>query len=971
MKDYKVYELHSKEKIRFGLSLKLVVAFLVISLPPLAILLYLNLQANRTALQTEAYKSLAASSQLTSQRLNGFIEYNLGVISAEANLPIIARFLNLSPEDQEKPHHRKHLAETLTSLMDKNRLFLSSYAILDITGRNIYDSDPSHIGSDLSKRCYFRQALETGLAFASDAQFDQDTGKAFLYFSSPIKAPSGRIIGVLRARYSATVIQQLILQDTGLLGPGSFAMVVNSQDLILAYGIFSHGGVDKMMFNPIKRISIEKMQTLQEMRLYPPHMDGNLYNGIMDLRKGLQNANTVQPFFTTSLPSTGEKRFAAALTHTEKVPWRVVFFQPQNAFLASEKRNKKSMLYLSVIAAVFVSITALSLTRYLSRPVRELTRVAKRISQGDLSAVYIPKTRDEIGVLADTFNFMTRRLRKRIEMEKLLSAISRHFISLDAGDTTIAIDAALQEIADFAGIDRCLLFQIADPDNGCFVMTHEWSRGTWPKIHDSLQSVPKNESAEIIRLIDEDQKMEIIDSEKSQDALARFWQNRGSRSVLCSGFTIPGNFYGFVGFESIRIVRHWLPEEFYLLHMTGEIIRSTLERQQVEKDKAIVEEQLRHSTKMEAVGTLAGGIAHDFNNLLQGVSGYIQLLLALKDENHEDRQYLEKANNALNRSAKLVQRLLTLSRKSQSSFKPVDINEIANSTIDLLQHAIPKMITIKLNLTPELPVVRADANQIEQVLVNLVNNAVDAMEGAGRLTMETGMFHMVAQPYATLLKLEPGDYVLMQVSDTGMGIDEKTRQQIFDAFFTTKEVGKGTGLGLAISYNIIENHGGHIACYSEVGEGTTFKIYLPVDTETKACELPDTKVRKDRLRGTETILLVDDEEDIRETSKKFLSTCGYNVFTSASAEEALERYRAQEEEIDLILMDLGMPGMGGEKGLAAFLKYDRNLKIIIASGYSAHRIAKAPQDYGAARFVTKPYDFVQLNKTIQEVVGGD
>jgi CheY-like chemotaxis protein len=372
---------------------------------------------------------------------------------------------------------------------------------------------------------------------------------------------------------------------------------------------------------------------------------------------------------------------------------------------------------------------------------------------------------------------------------------------------------------------------------------------------------------------------------------------------------------------------------------------------------------------MEAVGTLAGGIAHDFNNLLQGVSGYVQLLLALKDENHEDRKYLVKANDALNRSAKLVQRLLTLSRKSQSNFKPVDLNELVNRTIDLLQHAIPKMIAIKSNLTPELQLVRADANQIEQVLVNLVNNAVDAMEGAGRLTMETGMFHMIPQPHTAMLKLEPGDYVLVQVSDTGMGIDEKTRKQIFDAFFTTKEVGKGTGLGLATSYNIVENHGGHIACYSEVGEGTTFKIYLPVDTETKACELTDAKDKKDRVRGTETILLVDDEEDIRETSKKFLATCGYNVYTSASAEEAFERYRANEEEIDLIIMDLGMPGMGGEKGLAEFLKYDRNLKIIIASGYSAHRIAKAPQEYGAARFVPKPYDFEELNKTIREILG--
>jgi len=956
-------------KIRFGLPFKLVAAFLVISLFPLILLLYLNVQATKASLEAEAYKTLFASASKTCQRLNGFIQSNLGVISAEAKLPAIASFLNLSSEDQRTKNQINRLKGIFDSLMDKNRLFLSSYALLDISGRNIFDSDSANIGADLADRIYFREALETGLPYASDVEFDQDSGRAFIYFSSPVHDSKGKMVGVLRSRYSAAVIQQIILQDTGMLGPRSFAMVVNRNNLILAYGIFSHGGANEIMFGPIKDVPEETMRALQKDRLFPPAIKKNPYTNRIDLPKGWRNATVAERYFTSTLPAAGDKIFAAAVTCMKTVPWEVAFFQPRGAFLARAEQQTQRMVYFAVMTAIFVTIAALTWAHFLSKPIRQLTKVAKRISRGDLSAVYISRSRDEIGVLANTFNVMTLRLRRRIEMEKLLSSISRRFIHLDADDFTAAIDASLHDIADFAEIDRCVLFQTVNPDEDRFVVTNEWSNEADKKAPESLQAVPDHVVSEMVSLLKQNERIEFVDTKKSPGDLAGFWRDRGSRSVLCTGFLRSGNRYGLIGFETIGSVRKWLPEEIYLLNMTGETIRSTLERLQAEKDKAFIEEQLRHSTKMEAIGTLAGGIAHDFNNLLQGVSGYVQLMLTERDENDEDWEYLEKANSALKRAAKLVQRLLTLSRRSEAKLKAVNINDIVNNTIDLLEHTIPKMVDITAHLTPKLPLVQADANQIEQVLVNMVNNAVDAMDGSGYLILETSVFHMNSRSYYSSLKLERGEYVLIQISDTGAGMDEKTREKIFDAFFTTKEVGKGTGLGLATTYNIVKDHGGHISCYSEVGKGTTFKVYLPVDAEATMREKAEGNKEKAAMRGTETLMIVDDEKDIRETSRKFLRNCGYKIYTAASAEEALSLYQSKKDKIELIVMDLGMPGMGGEKGLIEFLKRDSSVKIIIASGYSAHKIAKDPQGHGAIRFFSKPYDFEKLNKTIREILG--
>ncbi len=287
------------------------------------------------------------------------------------------------------------------------------------------------------------------------------------------------------------------------------------------------------------------------------------------------------------------------------------------------------------------------------------------------------------------------------------------------------------------------------------------------------------------------------------------------------------------------------------------------------------------------------------------------------------------------------------------------------TTCTMLERTIPKMVSIDLQLAADLHHLEADPVQIEQVLINLVTNAVDAMDNRGQLTILTENFHADSVLHDKYLELESGDYVKLSVSDSGKGMDDATREHIFEPFFTTKELGRGTGLGLATVYGIVKAHRGVISCYSEVGKGTTFNIYFPASVSSHLGE--EAKSQETDLtqaRGRETILLVDDEKSILDIGKQMLGSHGYTVVTAESGEQALRVVQEQNNAIDLVLMDLGMPGMGGEQCLRQLKTVAPEVKVIVASGYAGHEIAKAPEQFGAAGFLAKPY---RLDRLLVEV----
>jgi len=387
------------------------------------------------------------------------------------------------------------------------------------------------------------------------------------------------------------------------------------------------------------------------------------------------------------------------------------------------------------------------------------------------------------------------------------------------------------------------------------------------------------------------------------------------------------------------------------------------QRKMAEDENAKLQLQLQHAQKMEAIGTLAGGVAHDFNNLLQGIQGYTELLLIQSGK--DNSQELQQILRAAQRGGELTRQLLTFSRKMESSLCPVNVNRIIEDMRGLLERTIPKMIKVVMHLNPNLHQVNGDGVQLEQVLMNLAVNARDAMPDGGILTISTEEKEFPGHEGKVLPEMAPGPYVVLRVADTGTGMDQETLERIFNPFFTTKEVGRGTGLGLAMVYGIVKNHQGHIVCESEPGGGTSFVIYLPAidllpDQATVApvTELP---------RGVETILLVDDEPYIREIGQKILTQFGYTVICAESGEMALRLVKEQREQIQLVILDIIMPGMGGEQCLKKLSADFPSLKVIIASGYSDTTTQEHIVQEGLT-FINKPYKVGKMLQVVREVL---
>lgn len=398
------------------------------------------------------------------------------------------------------------------------------------------------------------------------------------------------------------------------------------------------------------------------------------------------------------------------------------------------------------------------------------------------------------------------------------------------------------------------------------------------------------------------------------------------------------------------------------------IFRDISQRKRTEKEKSRLRDQLLKAQKMEAVGTLAGGIAHDFNNLLQAIHGYAELLLLDMKEHDRGYEDLKEITRAGLRGRELVRQLLTFSRKVESKLRPIRLNHEVEQLGKLLARTIPKMIDIELHLAGDLRVINADPVQLEQVLMNLAVNAADAMPEGGKLYISTENITLDEEFCRSLLEVRPGHHVLLSVADTGSGMDQEVLEHIFEPFYSTKDVGKGTGLGLSMVYGIIRAHRGHITCFSEPGIGTTFNIYLPA-MESLSKHLPGEDAAP-LTGGTGSILLVDDEEFIRSLGERTLRRFGYEVLTADGGESALEIYRARGDEIDLVVLDLIMPGMGGGKCLEELLRIDPRVKIVIASGYSSDGPQRAALEAEVKGFISKPYEIRQMLEVIQKVLEG-
>jgi len=376
-----------------------------------------------------------------------------------------------------------------------------------------------------------------------------------------------------------------------------------------------------------------------------------------------------------------------------------------------------------------------------------------------------------------------------------------------------------------------------------------------------------------------------------------------------------------------------------------------------------METAFHNAQRFDSVGTLAGGIAHDFNNLLMGIQGNASLVLIDFDKNHEHYENIKNIEYYIQQGVRLTKQLLGLASRDREEVKPVDINEIIQKSTEMFGRA-KKEIRIHKKLQNNIQTLEVDQGQIEQVLLNLFVNAWQAMPSGGDLYVETQNSQLddtYVEPYSLL----PGKYVKLSVTDTGVGMDRKTQQHIFDPFYTTKEAGRGTGLGLASCYGIVKNHNGIINVYSEPGEGATFTIHLPVSEKAVSSAKP---LQQQLLRGNENILLIDDEQMVVDVGRLLLEELGYSIVTAPSGKEGLQQFLNSQKKIDLVILDMIMPDMSGKETFKQLREQDPQIKVLLSSGYSLNKQAKEILSLGCNGFIQKPFNLVDLSILIRDIL---
>jgi PAS domain S-box-containing protein len=596
-----------------------------------------------------------------------------------------------------------------------------------------------------------------------------------------------------------------------------------------------------------------------------------------------------------------------------------LYYQVSLKALVSEKR--KVAVWIGLISIVILTlsiVTSIYLGKKMVEPLRQMTKKAIQISEGQKDLLFENDKNNywEFNQLSLAFNYMLRNLKdfeEQTRYKELLENVDDAVYILDREGKVLEANEAAYDRLGYSA-EQFFELNIADimPEDDAASIIHRLSKN-------NQQGHPPKMTLETTHI-----KMggDLIPVEIR------------SRAIFYRGRSVILN-----------------------------VARDISSRLKAEKEKKHLESQLIHSQKMQAVGTLAGGIAHDFNNLLMGIQGYISLMRLQTNQDDPNSEYLQGIETAVSNAANLTSQLLGFARKGKYTLRQTCLNNIVESSTKMFTRT-RKDISAHTKLQDNIWTVTVDPGQIEQVLINLYLNAWHAMPDGGSLYIQTENVSL-SDDYCKPFEVQGGNYVKISVTDTGIGISDEIIERIFEPFFTTKDIGKGTGLGLASAYGIIKNHNGIIRVYSEQRHGTTFNIYLPA---SEAGEVKDTEVNIELIKGKELILLVDDEEATMQVEKLMLTQLGYTVFPARSGREAVDLYRENAATLDLVALDVIMPGMSGRDTYNELRKINPEVKVLLVSGYSLNKQIEELMDLGCSGFIQKPFDIVQLSQKIREVL---
>jgi signal transduction histidine kinase/ActR/RegA family two-component response regulator len=528
------------------------------------------------------------------------------------------------------------------------------------------------------------------------------------------------------------------------------------------------------------------------------------------------------------------------------------------------------------------------------------------------------------------------------------------------------IDASMNDVlgvlGEATGASRAYVFAFREEDGELrSVPRYEWAApGIQPTIASGLWDDFRFGSHGFLDFLAAFRRGEVFQATLSElpPLERKMLESEGTRSILEAPILVDGEIWGDFGLDDCTRERRWLPVEVDAIRAAAAILGAALGRARADDRLRDSHDLLRQAQKMEAIGRLAGGVAHDFNNLLTVITGFCGLLLDRLAPDDPSRHDVEQIAEAGERAVAVTGQLLAFSRRQLLQPQPVDLNTVVAETEGMLRRLIGEDVALVTRLQAGVGIVYAEPGQIEQIIVNLVVNARDAMPAGGRIEIATGLLELGP---GNSLGLSGGAFATLTVSDGGVGMDSETRSRIFEPFFTTKEAGKGTGLGLATVYGIVAQSGGGIAVESAPGEGTTFIVYLPVPTPREvASPVPDVV----ELTGSHTILLAEDEDIVRELVTAILEQRGYNVLAAADGEGALSVAAAFPERIDLLVTDVVMPRRGGRELATALVTERPEVKVLFMSGYTDDAaIRRDVLDVGIP-FLQKPFSADELAEAV-------
>jgi two-component system, cell cycle sensor histidine kinase and response regulator CckA len=895
---------------RLGIRGRLIILALGISLGSLIVLTLIQTRVTQNVLVEREARLLTSAAQLTANAIDDFIGKSLDNVRSDAQDAALARFLSLSPEARAKSPDRRELDQLLERGALRDSVFVASYALLDRTGRNAADSSQPNVGGDESQSGYFRAPMRDGLPYVSELEpIAPGSKRLVVNFSAVVRDAEFEVVGVLRLRYYAQVLQRFVARDTALLGAGAFLTLIDQHGRYLAHGL-------------------QPRVVGRSVALDSPELS----RGILELGR--------TPMFTTHLPLEAyggghEQKVAGRMI--QRKPWRVAVVRPSAAFMAPVEEQLVSAGLVALGVAVFAVLAAVFFGTRVAAPILRLTESAERVARGDLETHAKISGPREVQALARAFNLMTGQVRETLD--GLLVEIGdrtraegaareseervRAFVE-NALDVILVIDSQGQVMYASPSIERLL------GRTAAAVIGQNWFDWLAP---DEVAPARGRLNEAVARDKPVFDQLRVL----HQDGKQRYVELVGRPA-----FDVRG-----VGGVIVNV-------------------RDVSDRVRAESERAELEEHLTQARKMEAIGHLAGGVAHDFNNLLTPIIGYTELVRSSLPESDPIYADLAVVLEAAEGARQLVRQLLAFGRKQALEVCALDLGEQVRRIEKILRAMIPESIELVLQLPEERVVIRADATQLQQVVLNLVVNAQDAMEKTGGRLLVSVVREEYAEPDAEL-ELEAGSYGVLCVADSGHGIDEETRARLFEPFFTTKERGKGTGLGLATVYGIVKQHRGAIAVTSAVGQGATFRVFFPCTKEV----VQSTPASAPALPGRgETVLVAEDDPSVRTLVKSVLERNGYRVLAAQDGLAALELARLEKGRIDLLLSDVVMPGMNGRALRDALLELYPGLRVLFMSGYTGDVLTGLGGLDRDVALVPKPFTPEILLSGIRKLLGG-